>query len=42
MSMYGNVIINSVSTEIITGTFMCTTQDTTIISEGTFTAKVFK
>ena len=42
ISWYGSIIINSVSTEIITGTFTCTTQDTTLISEGAFTAKVFK
>ena len=42
MSMYGEVNINSVSTELITGTFYCTTKDSTEIKNGTFTAKVFK
>lgn len=42
ISMYGEVNINSVSAELITGTFYCTTKDTTIISKGAFTAKIFK
>ena len=40
--MYGTVTINSVSSELITGTFYCTTKDTTEITKGAFTAKVFK
>jgi hypothetical protein len=42
ISMYGTVTINSVSSELITGTFYCTTKDTTEITKGAFTAKVFK
>ncbi len=42
ISMYGEVFINSISDEVISGTFHCTTKDTTEVTEGAFTAKVFK
>ncbi|MCD6013639.1 MAG: hypothetical protein K0Q79_3501 [Flavipsychrobacter sp.] len=42
ISEYGTVTINSVSSELITGTFFCTTKDTTEITSGAFTAKIFK
>jgi hypothetical protein len=42
MSNYGMVYINSVSTELITGTFNCTTKDSTDVESGAFTAKLFK
>jgi len=42
ISMYGVLTINSVTTTLISGTFLCTTKDTVNITSGLFTASVFK